>query len=849
MILYLGSLVFNAGVETGGNTPSWGTELGQGSDYKFNDASDLKLFQAMLYNAINDCKTHVFCPLGKGGNRQDDYDFVLGSLFKKIYVNGIFVPDAQFILLIIKLLKGDHHVGRRTLKYGINITFDNENVNEDCYIKIRKALGLNEKSTWFINEIYSINQDELHFTAYVLDSNDTIVYKTVEDRKRAFIKAINNNPDPLKRKYLIDDIDQPLQQIFYGAPGTGKSFKIDEMTRKYPTVRTTFHPDSDYSTFVGAYKPTMDNVDSKVVPVVLGESGTEFKKNEGTYTEKRIAYKFVKQAFLKAYLGAWKKYADKIVLQISVDAGNGEKWILKSVDDARVDAQKESFMNKEKFEKQVKDYWNKPGNDVGTQDHWRATACKWYKEKFPDVQNPTVDDCWNAIEQALNAGETISATPVTNQTYYIKKGENGNIVINNDNQGAIKDTIRDCFKNFSESDKSISIQVSIARKLKEYSDIFEDAWKELKKRVNYKTITPQFLIIEEINRGNCAQIFGDIFQLLDRQDNGFSAYPIEADSDLQQEIERAFKEEEEYKLKANIEVDWAVEGYKSNYNKRLSEDIQEGRILLLPPNLYIWATMNTSDQSLFPIDSAFKRRWDWKYIPINTRKEQWLVEAENTKYSWTDFLETINGIIYEKTSSEDKQLGFYFCKAKDNIINAETFVSKVVFYLWNDVFKDYGFDDNIFKDPDGGTLEFRKFFNFDGTINEKKVTAFMKNLNIEANGENSDDDESQGRGRMKVSFPDNTIFEGEKPIDVFMKTIDKVVKEYGLDVVKNAEIKFSGVNIIQEEGWHTDRFKENTQKKMDGYVLFINADNPKKKSELDKLSEKLNLGLTVEIFS
>lgn len=100
----------------------------------------------------------------------------------------------------------------------------------------------------------------------------------------------------------------PLQQITYGAPGTGKSHGIKEATKGHSVIRTTFHPDSDYSTFVGAYKPVMEEVDARVVPVVLN-NGASFNQNNGTFKEKRISYKFVKQAFLKAYLGAWKKYA------------------------------------------------------------------------------------------------------------------------------------------------------------------------------------------------------------------------------------------------------------------------------------------------------------------------------------------------------------------------------------------------------------------------------------------------------------------------------------------------------------------------------------------------------------
>ena len=373
------------------------------------------------------------------------------------------------------------------------------------------------------------------------------------------------------------------QEIFYGAPGTGKSHEIKEKTKGKSVIRTTFHPDSDYSTFVGTYKPTMEDSETMVVPVVVN-NGISLQE-KGTFIEKRIVYKFIMQAFLKAYLGAWKKYTDR--------------------------------------------------------------------------KNDEVE--------------------------------------------------------------------------------------------------PQFLVIEEINRGNCAQIFGDLFQLLDRNDEHFSEYPIESDTDLQKEIERAFKEHKNYKLEHDIEVEDIIKDYTSNYDSTLSEDIQHGRVMLLPPNLYIWATMNTSDQSLFPIDSAFKRRWEWKYMKIKNEGKEWKIDVkikdangEEKLVDWWDFIRKVNDIIASMTSSADKQLGYFFCKAdkktperanepnsENDLISVDTFVSKVLFYLWNDVFKDYGFEDaSLFqytKTEDGKEtkkdLTFPDFYKEDSNdVNPTMVTDFVQKV-------------------------------------------------------------------------------------------------------------------------
>lgn len=372
------------------------------------------------------------------------------------------------------------------------------------------------------------------------------------------------------------------QIIYYGAPGTGKSHsvkcEIKTWEEKGRVVRTTFHPDSDYSTFVGAYKPTTESVQRYDI------YNKPMTKDGQPVMEQIITYEFVAQAFLQAYIDAWK--------------------------------------NREE---------------------------------------------------------------------------------------------------------------------------------------------PEFLIIEEINRGNCAQIFGDLFQLLDRGDDGYSEYSVRADKDLQKHLAKAF-------------ADVALDDYPK---------VKSGEVLILPKNLYIRATMNTSDQSLFPIDSAFKRRWDWKYVPIakgndNGVELNWEIAIDSEKYDWWTFIETINKHIFGTTNSEDKQLGFFFCKAKNNIIDAETFVGKVIFYLWNDVFKDYGFDNPIFADKEdvmNPKLSFDKFYLPNGKVNKEKIKIFLANIGMIPTEGTVEDDEDESADSSSIKIPKYSI-NGSSEQFTTPQAVRRIIEDY-----------------------------------------------------------------------
>lgn len=405
-----------------------------------------------------------------------------------------------------------------------------------------------------LKELSDIDKYEYGYNATL-----TAMAKMVLDPKNELVRKGNPAESSRAENHLLKTTG--LQQIYYGAPGTGKSKTIKDLTFGESVIRTTFHPDSDYASFVGTYKPITEEVDLRDCygKKVIDDDTKEVVKEE------RIAYKFIPQAFLEAYVEAWKKL------------GSSKK---------------------------------------------------------------------------------------------------------------------------------------------------------------------QFLIIEEINRGNCAQIFGDLFQLLDRNEYGFSDYPIVADKDMQKYLEKEFE-------------GWEITN-KDEINQLYGEAnmvnlIMKGERLVLPSNLYIWATMNTSDQSLFPIDSAFKRRWDWKYVPIREGRDKetnaklnWYINTGDKQYKWWSFISKVNEQIGSLTNSEDKKLGYFFCKAKDGEIDADLFVSKVIFYLWNDVFKDYGFDDKDFQDEEGKILSFDRFYedkNGKTNVDIAIVELFLENLGVEKASFNKEEDD------------------------------------------------------------------------------------------------------------
>ena len=204
------------------------------------------------------------------------------------------------------------------------------------------------------------------------------------------------------------------------------------------------------------------------------------------------------------------------------------------------------------------------------------------------------------------------------------------------------------------------------------------------------------LVIDEINRGNSAAIFGNIFQLLDREKNGWSCYQINiSEMEFDKLINIIFgKKVDELTgkmTKDEIQALTEVEQRKKA-TRKLVEDTHisflKEQVIKIPSNLSILATMNTSDSSIYYMDSAFKRRWDWEFVNIDGEPVKAEGDVFTNRGDWQDFVGKLNTFIKANykyiRGIEDKQIGFWFIT--DDVIEKSTIQNKLMFFIWDNVF-------------------------------------------------------------------------------------------------------------------------------------------------------------------
>ena len=451
--------------------------------------------------------------------------------------------------------------------------------------------------------IESLRNDE-DFLNY--DSTGKNHYTNALAYYRRYLLALQlSQATPSKKERSLMPLS--LQVIYFGAPGSGKSHKVAEdlagISREN-IFRTTFHPDYDYASFVGCYKPEM--------------------RSEPTWEESYTL--------------------DELLAIIPNEVRVGENYPV------------------EKF----------------CLRHYRSI------EKL-NISSSQKNELRIKILQAAKNSDEHQAEGKTIQTATVLAG------------AALGRYLED---NGILSASGNNTTIAYAFTPQVFTNAYVRAWEHTDEDV--------YLVIEEINRGNCAQIFGDLFQLLDRKDDGTSCYPIRADKDLADYLQHVLNGD----AKRGI----------------------EGGSLCLPPNLHIIATMNTSDQSLFPMDSAFKRRWDWEYVPINyeeAKSSGFKITIGEKSYLWIKFLELVNGKVWGLTKSEDKQMGNFFIKGN---ITEEVFKSKVMAYLWHEICKDeYGATNYFFCTEKGNKFSFNQLYNKDSSPSGTELLqGFMTYLGVSA---------------------------------------------------------------------------------------------------------------------
>lgn len=438
----------------------------------------------------------------------------------------------------------------------------------------------------------------------------------------------------------------------------------------------------------------------------------------------------------------------------------------------------------------------------------------------------------------LNKNIIVFGAPGTGKSHYVSHNYPGMKEENTTRTTFHPDTDYSTFVGCYKPTKDANGEITYEFVPQAFVEAYVNAWT----RPDYDSY---YLCIEEINRGNCAQIFGDIFQLLDRETDGMSSYKITPDRDLQTYLAEAF---------ANADD-----------NLKIPEEIKSGKKMQLPKNLWILATMNTSDQSLFPMDSAFKRRWSWKYIPIRDEGKDFVIDINGTKYDWWDFLEKVNKKIAKLTMSEDKQIGYWFVKVDNSgIINADTFVNKVLFYLWSDVFKDFindgasPFTQKVGKDVTKQT--FRSFVRNNGNLNFEEINRFLQHgVEISPNADEEEEAIEQGasgsfqsKGKKKqylsVTFSDGQKYDGNNASQV----LKDVIEDVGIERVLELGITHAGCPLIAKSLEEiTEKYRKSAANHQlsNGMYLFTTTSNTMKKDDLERIARELNLTYTVELFT
>ncbi|MGL5624365.1 AAA family ATPase [Cetobacterium sp.] len=544
---------------------------------------------------------------------------------------------------------------------GFQIQLSKLNSDDDKFIKFRKLIYEND----YI--VFIKLKDKLEFICLGLKKE--ISTKITElygvDENILYLGALSSvtsidNSDVLEEKSDTQDLERkrnlPYQKIVYGAPGTGKSYGLAKEVRvEFPNF---INPINEFNIsennekiwLVGA---TWGNLNK--YPEFIEEnkwingydSGSDFQRAE------------------KMSIG------DYIIIKTAYFTGMGNK--IPTLEIKAIG----KIKNIKVVGKEIEVEWlTKDLSKKIIGENFRATVHDISQKK--DLVNKIFDNTGIFTKKTEEIKASQRVTFYDGYTYGQFVGAYKPVMYEKDNE-----------------EKEIGYEFVAGPLLKQVLNAYKYPKKDF------------VLVIEEINRAKADRIFGDVFQLLDRNSEGDSEYPIL----LSQEQDNYFKE--------NLD------------GERYLETIGKKEGLYLPNNLYLWATMNSADQGVYPMDTAFKRRWDFDYISLNKnqREEEFLVEIDNKKYNWNDYRETLNDILGEQGVTEDRLISPYFLKVTDfdeyKVLKESSYVNKFLMYIFDDILK----HNNRLKEALFTEKNFYKIFSKLQNGNQIYSTNFMDSLN------------------------------------------------------------------------------------------------------------------------
>lgn len=668
------TLAFGYRVKSGGATPNWATSFGQGKEHKINnDPAIDEMLKALIYCSAPLEK--ISTKIGKGGRvvygNATDSPIVLASVFSKVYINDTLIPDSKFVLLVTRDTS-ESHAGRLRLKYGPSNTFEDDGQtysNEIFFEKVRQQFSLADNACWFVSEINVANQNELILKTIIVNPDGISEYETSAALHAAWDEL--DRPE-VEERFSFDDA---LRRNFYGIHITHRNSAVangeinigwcklgdlteveskDDIAALYDAAYPDAKPRSkaqgvsqiwtfrdgmsvgDFIVFGDGANAHIGIIDSDYYYEVDATTRSEdYVNNRKVRWLKSFAYGDLPKTFKSALSSARSVFSLNVYKSVILELL--EKGVVDADDDEN---------DKEDVE-----------------------------DKNMEEARPFIELNFNTnVACDFERNRIVFGAPGTGKSFQLEE-DREKIVAAGGNYERVTFHPDYTYSSFVGCYKPVSEKGEIKYKYVPgpFMRVLVDA---LRSGIEDEQAKPFLLLIEEINRAKVAAVFGEVFQLLDRDSRGASDYEIHASEDVKKYLSDELK------------------GSLDSFSR-----------IKIPNNMFIWASMNSADQGVFPMDTAFKRRWSFEYKGIDENEDKvggTIVLGKGDaafEVNWNTLRKAINATLATKFGiNEDKLMGPFFIGEDvfafgedGKIINPEKFIkvfkSKVIMYLYEDAAK------------------------------------------------------------------------------------------------------------------------------------------------------------------